>query len=116
MSDNALITEHNLDFEVAPWHNGPMFDDWSLFRIGTVHGQWRYAAGQYEILSILNDKPGNNHLTDFFQWFEFACKRDGYNLLIREVMNERFKKHLIEKRGFTEYGADDAIKHFKNDH
>jgi hypothetical protein len=50
----------------------------------------------------MNDRPGNGHLEDMFEWFEHSCKRDNKALVIAEFFNERFKKHCIEKRGFTE--------------
>lgn len=116
MNDNAIITEHQLDFEAAPWNNPANDEGWLLFRVGTVNGQWRPGLDKIEILSIVNDVPGNFHLNDLFEWFEFACKKYKVPLLIREVMNARFKKHLIGKRGFIEHGTDDVIKYFKNDH
>jgi hypothetical protein len=90
---------NNLPFEIAQWH-----DDYMRFRVGTCHGAWRTdKEGQsYQVLAIGNESPGNGHLQDVFDWFERSCKREGYSLVILEVWNEKFKQHLIEKRGFTE--------------
>lgn len=80
------------------------------FQIGTCHGLWKCKNRQYQILAIDNDEPGNGHLDDVFEWFENSCKRDGYNLVIQELWNLGFKKHLIEKRGFKPLGKDNLIK------
>lgn len=88
------MTLHNLDFEVAEK------EPFQLFRVGTCNGQWGSTRDSYFILSIINEVPGNGHLEDVFQWFETSCKRDKKNLLILEIMNERFYLHLISKRGF----------------
>jgi hypothetical protein len=106
---NAIKTTHNLDFQVAPWARDPS-GAIQLFKIGTCHGQWYTHGPAFVILSIVNDSPGNGHLDDVFQWFEYACKRDKYALVIDELMNERFKKHCIEKRGFVEYKPNKLIQ------
>jgi hypothetical protein len=100
-------TEHNLTFESAHW-NGNI----QAFRVGTVHGQWWAMDAAYVILSLINDQPGNGHLNDVFQWFENSCKRDRKQLVILEFMNDRFKKHCKEKRGFTDFQEDSLIKFF----
>lgn len=102
-------TTHNLAFEYAPWERS---DDWFRFRIGTCHGLWRSTSFSCDILVVDNDEPGNGHLEDTFEWFENSCRRDGKLLRIMEIFNSRFKKHLMEKRGFTEIGIH-CIKQFK---
>ena len=94
-------TTHNLDFEIAPWDKSTDDPPWILFRIGTVNGIWRANNKNYEILGINNTHPHNGHLEDMFEWFLHSCKRDNYGLIIREVWNGKFRKHLIKKRGFT---------------
>lgn len=107
---NAITTAHNLDFEACPWHRNPSIQ---LFRIGTCEGQWLCTDLAFCIMSVINNEPGNGHLNDVFEWFEYACKRDGKALMILEFMNDRFKKHCIEKRNFTPIpGTDDVIKTF----
>src|SRR5688572_27363722 len=96
---NALKTKHNLDFLVADWPRNKAI---KLFKVGTMEGQWFSTEDVYVILSFMNNEPGNGHLDDVFEWFEFSCKRDKKPLMILELMNDRFKKHLIEKRGFEE--------------
>lgn len=103
-----MTTEHALDFEVAPWHI-PEFD---RFRVGTCDGLWRCTNDAYEILVITNNRPGNGHLNDVFQWFEHSCKRDKKSLRVLELWNDSFANHLINKRGFIKEGADNLIKHF----
>jgi len=100
---------HNLFFESCPW---PRNNDIQLFRIGSCEGQWFALDNAYCIISVVNDNPGNGHLQDVFDWFENSCKRDGKALIVMELMNERFKKHLITKRGFESMGSNNAIKFF----
>lgn len=130
----SFQTAHNLDFMVADDPKGfaraqwalaigiTHCDDehphipWRLFQVGTCHGQWRAVPGAYEILSVMNDEPGNGHFEDVLQWFEQSCRRDGKVLRIRSVDNKKFKKHLIRKRGFqpdrtTE--TNDVVKRFE---
>lgn len=103
-------TTHSLPFLSAPWHRDPA---WQVFKIGTCNGQWRATRDAYEILTIVNDDPGNGHLADVFEWFENSCKRDNKSLRVREVWNKKFLKYLIRKRGFVRERGDDVIKHFK---
>jgi len=119
---NAVQTKHDLDFESAPWklperleqaiekttYNDDKYPEipWEVFRVGTCEGQWRLTPEAYEILSVINTKPGNGHLQDVLEWFGYACKRSGLSLRILAFTNERFKKHLIAKRGFVPFGDD----------
>jgi len=104
---------HNLEFLSAHWNNPLNTDGWQVFKIGTCGGQWRSSwPNCYEILTIINDNPGNGHLDDVLEWFEYSCKRDKYSLKILEVWNKGFAKHLIEKRGFTKEKGDNLIKIF----
>lgn len=109
MKGNSIITTHRLDFESAPWNK---FIDESIqvFRVGTCHGQWYSTQFAYHILSIINEEPGNGHLNDVFEWFENSCKRDGKALIVEEIMNVRFGRHLCEKRGFTMMKGNRAMK------
>lgn len=91
---------NNLGFEVA---HHPLY---MAYRIGTCHGQWGVVNKCYYILSVINNSPGNGHLNDVFEWFEFACKRDNYNLMVLEIVNSQFYLHLITKKGFIPLDAD----------
>lgn len=102
-------TTHNLEFQIAHW----IFQDFIRFRIGTCHGLWRSTDDAYEILAVNNDQPGNGHFNDVLEWFEHSCKRDGKALMILEVWNKMFAKHLATKRGFTYQSEDNLIKRFK---
>lgn len=82
------------------------------FRVGTIEGAWRATKKSYEILSIINSNPGNGHLTDVLEWFGSSCKRDKKSLVILELWNDGFKKHLIEKTGFKVKGKDNLEKKF----
>lgn len=106
---NELITTHELDFlnAIHPVHG-------NMFKIGTCEGVWGSTPDCYYILFVGNKKPGNGHLTDVFEWFEFSCKRDNRNLIMLECMNKNFYMHLITKRGFQQMDAacTNAIKVF----
>lgn len=111
---NKFKSTHNLDFEVAQWPvQFDINDEWYRFRIGTCHGLWRSTKNTYDILAIDNNKIGNGHLQDVFDWFENSCKRDNRDLRLIEVWNTRFKAHLINKRGFVEIKDDVVIKYFR---
>lgn len=109
MSD--FHSTHNLPFEMG----GPYKRDgsWQHYKVGTCYGLWKRKNKTYEILSILNDVPGNGHLQDLLEWFEHHCRRDKKALRIKEFfLNPGFKQHLINKRGFVADGKDDVIKKF----
>lgn len=106
---NAIQTKHNLDFEARQWHRDKRVME---FKVGTCHGLYNFQGGRMVIISIVNDSPGNGHLEDVFEWFEFAAKAQGVDLMIAEFMNDRFKKHCIEKRGYKPLGSENVIKKF----
>lgn len=93
-------------FLSAPWHHDPT---WQVFKVGECHGQWRSTLPAYEILSVVNEKPGNGDFAHTLDWFYESCKRDGKSLIIREVWNKQLAKHLV-KQGFTYAQGDDMIK------
>ena len=124
---NAIRTTHALDFEVAKWDEAGLVEsvaaelgivnddpypkiEWRLFRVGTCHGQFRVTPEAYEVLSIFNDTPGNGHLEDVFEWFEFASRTTKIPLRVLRFSNAAFKKHLIDKRGFRALGEFDVEK------
>lgn len=100
-------SSHDLFFESAEWHHSKL---WICFRVGTCEGLWNIDGKSYQILSIINNDPGNGHFEDVLEWFEQSCRRDKMSLKILEIMNNKFKKHLIEKRNFTDIGNDNLIK------
>lgn len=106
-----MQTLHRLEFLST---NEPVSLDGTFlaFKVGTCHGLWRPTSKYYDILAIINDEPGNGHLNDVFEWFEASCRRDGKSFRILEIWNERFKTHLLTKRGFRKAGKNNAIKHF----
>lgn len=128
--NNAVVTSHLLDFEVSAWHKSMFTEallelvpddkdlhfsgiEWQCFRVGTVHGQYRVTPEAYEILSVINEQPGNGHLIDLLEWFEYACRRSRLPLRILAFTNQRFKKHFIKKHGFKPFNANDVQKYFK---
>jgi len=110
---NAITTTHNLDFETKPFRIQIEGEPMNIcFKVGTCHGMYCVTEKTYDIIAIENDEKGNGHLQDVFEWFENSCKRDKKDLRVLEFMNEGFKKHLIEKRGFMPQGRNDVIKYF----
>jgi hypothetical protein len=98
-----MTTTHGLSFEVSDHFQSYGLDDgyaWQNFRIGTVEGLWSNKNGAYRILAIENKEPHNGHLTDFFEWFQHAAKRDKLPLIVHEVMNMTMARILL-KRGFV---------------
>lgn len=109
---NAVTTLHNLDFECAEWRYDSRF---MMFKVGTCEGLWTSTSMTYDILAIDNSVPGNGHFEDVLQWFEHSCRRDKKNLRFLEIMNIKFKIHLISKRGFVpERKTDNVIKRFSH--
>lgn len=111
---------HNLKFESAEWVNpigiilnADEVNPWLIYRVGTCHGQWRSTRDAYEILTVINEVPGNGHLQDVLEWFEQSCRRDKKDLVVREMWNRPFMEHLIAKRGFVQMNEESVIKHFK---
>jgi len=107
-----LTTQHSLDFEVAPYENNIDTVEWLRFRVGTCYGLWASLPSSYDILAIDNKKPHNGHFNDVMEWFENSAKRDNKQLRILEIMNDRFRDHLINKRGFVAFGLNNVYKQF----
>ncbi len=107
-TNNAIRTEHNLDFEVAQSDLG------MNFRVGTCRGLYGITHDTLFILSVVNDEPNNGHLNDVFQWFEYSCASYKKNLMVIEIMNSKFYAHLLAKRGFIpmDAGGSNVIKVF----
>lgn len=107
-SDNAIRTEHNLDFEVAESDMG------MHFRVGTCKGLYGITHDTLYILSVINETQNNGHLNDVFQWFEYSCASFKKNLMVLEIMNSKFYLHLISKRGFIpmDAGGSNVVKVF----
>lgn len=102
---------HGLPFLSAKWVNPANDEGWLIFKIGTVNGQWRATPDSYEILSVINDEPGNGHFQDVFDWFENSCKRDKKDLKILECWNAKLATHLKTKRGFQHvFGTNNVVK------
>lgn len=119
MTKLAIQSTHKLEFHTSIWANPfkmlfPEYEDdvqWMVYHIGTMHGQYRIAETTIEILSFLNESPGNGHLHDAFEWFEYLSATENKPLVILECWNPGFKEHLISKRGFTPIpNTDDIIK------
>lgn len=104
---------HNLDFLSRRWSHPLNYDEWQEYKVGACHGQWVSTVDTYDILTVINEQPGNGHFEDVLQWFEQSCRRDNRSLRILEVWNKRLARHLVEKRGFTFQSGDNLIKHFK---
>jgi hypothetical protein len=113
---NAINTDHHLDFMAAPWDDPLGVGGYMAFIVGTCNGLYSTNKGTLMIISVRNEEPGNGHLEDVFQWFEWSARENGVPLTIVAFMNERFYQHCIEKRGFKPWDAwkegDGLIKTF----
>lgn len=108
-----LINVHRKPFEVAPWEHPANFNnEWTKFRVGQCHGLWKSGDDAYEILSIINEEPGNGDFQMVLGWFEDSCRRDNKKLRIREILNSRFGESLVRKHGFRRDGRSDFVKEF----
>lgn len=110
----AFQSTHKLWFEAGKWHASDLIKtDFMCFRVGTCEGLWRSTGFSYDILGIMNSKPGNGHFTDVLEWFEYSCRRDFKHLQIMEVWNKRLLVHLISKRGFVPVkDSEHVIRYF----
>lgn len=111
-SQSEFKSSHDLPFLSKHWDNPFNTEGWQQFLIGTCHGQWISTPTSYDILTVINDQPGNGHFTDVLEWFERSCKRDGKAFRILEVWNKRLSTHLVTKHGFTYQDGDNLIKTF----
>lgn len=100
---------NNLQFEMAEGY----MPGFPIFRVGTCTGIFTFNENEYVIVGISNNSKGNGHLNDALEWFENSCKRDNKDLVVAEIMNKRFMRHLIEKRGFEFQKNNYVVKIFK---
>jgi hypothetical protein len=103
-------SSHDLPFLSRHWDNPFNTDGWQEFLIGTCRGQWISTDTSYDILTVINDSPGNGHFKDVLEWFEQSCKRDKKAFRILEVWNDGLAKHPVTKQGFTYQSEDNLIK------
>jgi N-acetylglutamate synthase-like GNAT family acetyltransferase len=123
---NAIQTTHILDFEQGEYKSlldtaeGKAIcelmgikDDvkfptikFMKFRVGTCEGLYRLTPESCEILAVENHQPNNGHFTDVLEWFEWSCKEMKIPLRIIAFTNDKFRQHLLNKRGFHEFGED----------
>lgn len=104
---------HNLPFLSKRWDKPFNDENWQQFKIGTCVGQWNSTPECYNILTVINEEPGNGHFQDVLDWFENSCRRDKKDLMILELINEQFAFHLVTKQGFTYKDNDNLIKRFR---
>lgn len=99
-------TTNNLEFLVKPFEWAFLDNTYHLkcFRVGTCHGVFGYDNSSYVILAVHNEHKGNGHFDDTLQWFAYSCVRDGKNLRIIELENDKLRDHLIKKRSFKSTG------------
>lgn len=105
-------TTHDLAFLSKYWDRPYNKDGWQEFKVGTCKGLWGATEDTFDILAITNEQPGNGHLDDVMEWFEFSCRRENKSLRILEVWNKKFADHLTTKKGFIIQSGDNLIKHF----
>lgn len=82
------------------------------YKVGTCHGLVCFTKTAIEILAVENEEPGNGHFDDVLEWFEYAAKEQGVQLRVIELLNQRLKWHLIDKRGFIADSLGSVFKRF----
>lgn len=108
---NAIATTHKLDFEASPWeYSGIIPGNFIRFRVGTCEGLYGFEEKTLDILAVINNVPGNGHMDDVFEWFEYSCRENKKDLRVLECVNENFRKHLLLKRGFIQQYGTNVIK------
>jgi hypothetical protein len=113
MQQVQFRSSNNLDFLATEPYEGIIGGVFCNFKVGTCHGMFTATDDAYKIVAVINDQPGNGHFIDVLEWFENSARRDGKALEVVELMNDRLKTHLINKRGFQpKMGTDDVVKTF----
>ena len=122
LTSDKFKTTNDQYFYSAPYDRPLNVDGYIAFKVGTVNGIWLSDKEAIIILAVMNNKPGNGHFVDLFDWFEVACIQAELPLIFKEVDNLKeempslqlsgtLAKHLVEKRGFKRIeGTDDYIK------
>lgn len=105
-----MKTTHKLAFEERPWYKN---FEWKDFRVGTCGGLYKQniANNSINILAIVNSEKHNGHFKDVIEWFEFACKKQGYKLVFLETWNLRLAWNL-RKNGYKMVGFMNWEKQF----
>jgi hypothetical protein len=94
----------------------PLTDDVYRFFVGTCNGIFDVNAEGVNIIGITNENPGNGHVDDVFEWFEYAAAGADTRLWVREIYNQRFKQRCLTKRGFIQSSNPmDIYKDFKQE-
>lgn len=105
---------HKLKFEDGGLWQNPFAigEGWRHYRVGTCKGLYRSRGTAYEILAVANEQPGNGHVEAMLAWFIKSCKRDKFNLVVRDVVNKKLVAKLA-RLGFTCYAGDNYVKRYK---
>ena len=84
--------------------------EWLEFEYETIHGLLKFDKEKFEVLAVFNKEPNNGCFKEFIEDVESSCKLKGLDVYFLEVDNLRFRKHLIEKRGYKLIkGTDDLV-------
>lgn len=112
---NNFQSDHGLKIDFDRWEREQeVGSNHVKYKLGTVNGLVRFTHTQIQILVIKNGQQGNGHMTDFFQFFETGAANFGFDLVIDETENPRFRLHLMAKRNYLPYKTNSVIKRFKN--
>jgi len=106
-------SSNGLEFEAK--FSDTMYDEvthWSWAKVGTCHAFYGETEIEFDIFGVGNSKKNNGHFNDLVEWFEYLAAIRNKNLLFSHFENLDLKRHMINKRGYTEQGHC-VIKLFK---
>ena len=87
--------------------------NWKRVDVGTCTAFFGETECDFDIFGLANSDKGNGNLNDTLEYFEYICAKKNKDLFLTHIENERFKKHLINKRGFKAHGNVSVVKRLK---
>lgn len=96
--------------EVDYWHLNSALDCLNYtFIIGTVDGMFDITEDRVRLIAIQNQELNNGDFSKAMDILESNTFSIGKAFEVVEIWNDRLRKHLIEKRGYT-LSRDGVIK------
>lgn len=82
--------------------NQLMGKDNTEFEVGSCKGVFFTDDKYFNILAIENKEPHNGDFEKAMKWFYIEANKSNLGVRFCELLNTRFKLHLITKKGFFE--------------
>lgn len=79
----------------------PINPSYRQFHCANIDGLWELDESTIIIVAIQNKKPHDGSFQTFMKQVYKKCSKEQKHLFFAEILNDRFKEHLISKHGFT---------------